>query len=263
MTVLVRFFGIVMFLLFWVGSFWREDELPCASRAGPVSVGAGGASAASTYVTWLLLLVATSVGPAIAWGVSLEQKHGGIGPLSAFAPEDGWDVATDADWWWQPSHLGADRELQAVYRRDELVVAFFVRQHLQQEEGVELVQNRAPWRHEDSGWRVLSDSTRSVAPPTVPAFNVREARVESPSGQVLVWSWYRVAGRYTDNPYRAKLLEAQQLLRHGQREGSRLFLAMPAGEDLVQSRREMWRFLDAHLPALEQTLDQRLPEPAR
>jgi hypothetical protein len=31
----------------------------------------------------------------------------------------------------------------------------------------------------------------------------------------------------------------------------------------VQGRRELWRFLEAHLPALEQTLDQRLPEPAR
>jgi exosortase A len=257
------FFGIVMFLLFWVGSFWREDTQPGAPREAPGRVAVGAASAASTCVALLLLAGTASVGPAIAWGVSLEQETGDAGPLVAFAPADGWEAATDAGWWWQPSHLGADRELRAYYRRDDLTVALFVRQHLQQEEGVELVQNRAPWRPEDSGWRVLSDSARSAAPPSLPAFRVREARVESPSGEVLVWSWYRVAGRYTDNPYQAKLLEAQQLLRHGQREGSRLFLATPVGEDPVQGRRELWRFLEAHLPALEQTLDQRLPEPAR
>src|SRR5690606_22417596 len=35
------FFGLVMLLLFWIGSFWREDEQPAPGRPEPGTAAAG------------------------------------------------------------------------------------------------------------------------------------------------------------------------------------------------------------------------------
>ena len=79
-----------------------------------------------------------------------------------------------------------------------------------------------------------------------------------------MWTFYRIHGDYTANPYVAKLLEARQQLLEGRREGTRLFLATPvmatpldaglaAAEDAARAR--LQRFLNDHLAAIEAALD--------
>lgn len=254
------FFGFVMFLLFWVGSFWREDEQAVASPGNLARCDNDKLNEGSPWFTLLLLVAVTSIGPAIALRLSAEQNPTQLSSLSPFGAEQGWQMTSEPNWLWQPRHLGADRELEAYYADGQAVVGLFLRQHLQQVEGVELVQNQAPWGPGDGQWRVLADRGEPAGLAQHPVFKVREALLHSPVESLLVWSWYRVGGAFTDNPYRVKLLEAQQLLRDGQRTGTRIFLATPAGEDLAQSRGELRRFLSLHLAALEAALDQRDPE---
>tara|TARA_R100000005_G_scaffold87841_1_gene57298 strand:- start:29797 stop:31341 length:1545 start_codon:yes stop_codon:yes gene_type:complete len=249
------FFGVVMFLLFWIGSFWREDEQGGA-RAMPVQHREiAGQPGTSVWVTLVLLVAVTALGPVIARGLSVGHTLAATTPLSAVPAAGGWELTADAEWFWHPLHQGADQELQVFYTNSGAVVGMFVRQHLQQVEGVELVQSQSPWRSEDGGWRVLGERAEPAGLGVESAFNVREALLQSAGQRLLVWSWYRVGGTSTDNPYLVKLLEALQLVRQGQRKGSRIFLVTPVDEDLANGRQQLRHFLKIHGAALDAVLD--------
>ena len=109
------------------------------------------------------------------------------------------------------------------------------------------MQSGKPWRKGD-GWRVSVSGTAALALPD--AGTLARTRPSSPPQRqrLLVWTFYRIHGDYTANPYVAKLLEARQQLLEGRREGTRLFLATPV----------MATPLDAGLAAAEDAARARL-----
>ena len=78
--------------------------------------------------------------------------------------------------------------------------------------------------------------------------------------ELLVWTWYRVDGAYTANPYMAKWYEARQQVFQGYREGIRVFLATPLAdsatdEALQRARTLLEEFLSLHHSAIAAVLD--------
>ena len=84
---------------------------------------------------------------------------------------------------------------------------------------------------------------------------VDEAILVSTTTRLLVWAWYRIGHRDTANPYAAKLLEAKQKILDQHRDGTRIFVATPVGEDLDAARRVLQEFLTRHYAGMTQALD--------
>ncbi len=256
------FFGVVMLLLFWVGSFWQQPETAAREgRAGTSSAGWQGTGPAPAMVL-LVALAVSALGPALALGLSRGGEPPVLGPLQS--PESavpGWQQTPDPGWGWAPNQPGADRELVRYYEGDDGVVGLYLHQYLRQQQDVELVQSVSPWLRDGDAWRVTQQ--RRAALQLVDAVRVPEALLLSGRQQLLVWAVYRVGGDYTANPYLAKLLEARQQILEGRREGTRLFLATPVPDgatDLARQRLQV--FVDQHSAAIEQVLDRRDPAPA-
>ncbi|MGL4565031.1 MAG: exosortase C-terminal domain/associated protein EpsI, partial [Halioglobus sp.] len=168
--------------------------------------------------------------------------------------------AANPDWAWLPRHADADRTLASHYTDASDVVGLYLHQHLQQQPGMELVQTGEPWRPDADSWRVLSRTSVPVMLGKSGAVQVREATVKSAQQRLLVWSWYRVDGKNTDNTYLVKLWEARQQISEGRREGTRLFLATPVKEGgAEQARERLQAFIGQHQAAIEQALDRRDP----
>ncbi|MEQ9395892.1 exosortase A [Haliea sp.] len=251
------FFGVVMLLLFWIGSFWQEPvsthpenppELPRAESRGIGSRFAFG--------TLLLLLVIVAAGPL----VSLQLSRGEAAPFSPLQmpePATGWSDAGDLYWGWMPSQPGADREKQ-WYFEGPAPVMLGVYQYFNQVPGVELATSGEFWRADRKAWRLVAENEVSVTLESRQVL-VDEAVLDGVADRqrLLVWSWYRVDGRYLRDPYWVKVIEARQMLLRGSREGSRVFVAIPTGTDLAEARRVLQEFLDAHVSALGSALDTR------
>lgn len=245
------FFGLVMFLLFWVGSFWREDETVAAAEPAFDEEFAGKRS-----LLWVaLLVVATAFAPVLLWGLSGEREADRFDVLTELVPQGEWVAAIDPGWTWLPRHIGADRSSDQYVRENGATVGVYLRQHLQQVEGSELVQAQESWQPDHGQWRVLARSVRHSGLEPHQDFSLHEALVQSKTESLLVWNWYRVGGRYTNNPYVAKLLEGLQTLQGRNREGTRIFVATPTGEDPGAARAVLRRFLDENLVSLEDVLD--------
>jgi EpsI family protein len=167
-----------------------------------------------------------------------------------------WQPMAMEDWPWRPGQEGADRELDQIYVTNSLEsfsVGLHVRQYLQQHQGIELVTNTNPWRPDRKAWRVMAQGNTLVD--LGHPVRVDEVRVVSAHDNLLVWSWYRIDGRNTANPYMAKLLEAKQQLLTGSRQGARVFIATPAGDDSSQARAVLQDFVTVYGTAIEAALD--------
>ena len=248
------FFGLVMILLFWVGGFWREDK-PVDASVDALTQVAGVASfrPAIAVLATLAAILVSGIGPAVAASLNGNVSHIAAGPLSAPTPVPGWKLIEDPGWNWQPKQLGADRELDAYYSDAGQPVAVLLRQYLQHSEGGELVPGRQTWRADRVDWKIAGEQTAGVN--LVGEVKVDEAILVSSTTRLLVWAWYRIGHQDTANPYAAKMLEAKQKILNQHRDGTRIFVATPVGEDLDAARRVLQEFLTRHYAGMTQALD--------
>jgi len=251
------FFGVVMLLLFWVGSFWQEAEpqfLVSESDAGNTFVDR--TTSFSQPKVLLLLLLVLIAAPGFS-GVFASNQLESAQALQPAKPAPGWIITKDPQWEWLPNQNGADRVTHEYYLGESIVMVGLY-QYLNQVPGAELVSSGEAWRIDRSLWRLVKEQTRQVNV-GVEDIYVDEAELAKSSEQLrlLVWSFYRVGSEYTANPYRVKVLEAKQVLFEGRRVGSRLFLATPLVKDKDESRRVLENFMHSHLRNIEDALNKK------
>lgn len=210
------FFGVVMLILFWLGSFWREDH--ASLEATPDSV----AYVPISQPVLMAIVAATvaSVGAVVVWpalALHLQESGNHAQPvLQAPPPTGGWQPAPGHLTDWTPRFLNPSTRISQVYihgkRRVELYMGYY---HNQRQSGELISSLNTLVRSNDMVWGSLSETHRVLV------FNDNEVsaietKLKGQSTHLLVWHWYWIDGQYTANPYWAKLLQAKsQLLGRG------------------------------------------------
>jgi EpsI family protein len=256
------FFGLVMLLMFWVGGFWQQHAPPPDPAPGPAPESAKSRRrkpALSLTLGTCLTVLCAGAWPALAFSMNRNTDPVAAAALAIPTEMGAWQTMPIEDWPWRPGQEGADRELNRIYATTSLAspapvsVGLHLRQYLQQNAGFELVTNTDPWRPDRKAWRVMAQGS-TLIDLGLP-LRVDEVRVISARDNLLVWSWYRIDGRNTANPYIAKLLEAKQQMVAGRRQGARVFIATPAGEDSSQARAVLQEFVTVYGTAIAAALD--------
>jgi EpsI family protein len=86
--------------------------------------------------------------------------------------------------------------------------------------------------------------------------SVEQHSLVSREGQrLLVWTWYRVGGRHTANPYLAKVIEAISRLVGRGGEGALITVAAPYVERPEIAHETLTSFIEAMLPAIDAEVD--------
>jgi EpsI family protein len=135
-----------------------------------------------------------------------------------------WQAVDEHGGSWKPNFPGADAELWKSYlsgsQRVDLFIGYY---RAQQRQGAELV-GAANVLIDEINWRRLSvGSAQVVADGDSVAVN--EMVIRSTDRTRVVWSWYWVGGKYTSNPYLAKLLEIKSLLLREQKASAIIAIA--------------------------------------
>jgi EpsI family protein len=249
-------FGVVMLLMFWIGSFWQEDDEPQVATSKP-DAATQHLPAQSLTAVAVLAMICTAIWPAIAFAMNRNAVAVEIATLMPPAVQNTWQAADLEQWTWHPAQPGADRELDQVYVTSDssqrIAVGLHLRQYLQQRQGVELVDNLNPWRPDRAAWRVIE--RQSIPINLNGSLQVEEARLAAARQDLLIWSWYWIDGRSTANPYLVKLLEAKQQIFEGRRQGTRVFVATPLSGDRAEARKVLQDFVNAAFPATNVSLD--------
>lgn len=249
------FFGFIIFLLFWIGSYWR-DPLPAATDPG----NGRAAPAAGVSRTRMLGAMLAVVALAAAWplyAARLERKiaGGGAPALAAPADESGWQREPGPITVWRPRYSGASASVFDVYRKGTQPLVLYVGYYRHQHRGAELVTTtNVMVVQKDPVWEKIAESRPRVNLGGGPV-TIRQTELKSAGQRLLVWDWFRIAGHDLSSPYLAKLLLARERLLEGRDDGAAIILAVPYVDgQLGRAERTLHDFVRDMLPSVNATV---------
>ncbi|HEX7970744.1 MAG TPA: EpsI family protein, partial [Thiobacillus sp.] len=247
------FFGLVMMLLFWIGSFWREDDQPETNVPRPRASVTGGAARPLLPVALAALAIA-GLWPAYAgWLVTRPlpampalqvETLGGWQPGAAFTT-------------WVPHWIGADRQLRRSYTQGGDQVLLELNYYVTQRQDAELINSQNYMiKQKTPAWSNVGETLATVRIGGE-SRQVRQARMRGSNGQrLLVWQWNLINQHPVVNDQVAKLILALDRVRLKRDDGLSVLIATPYEEpDLKAASATLARFAAAMGPAIGRTLD--------
>lgn len=204
------FFGIVIFTMFYIGSFWRDPT--------PADTAIAVQSPDRTYnirqLTTLLsvLLVCTAIWPSAAnWMTTQHQRQTTIPEL--LKDNKNWQSISAPNWEWHPHFAGTVAESLGYFNKGEETIGIYQANFGEETPTAKLVSSQNLFiRQKDKVWRTfkqspvsLSSSENSSAPSDVNLTILRNLAHEE--NDIIILSWYKVGPYTTNNDYIAKLLQ--------------------------------------------------------
>jgi exosortase A len=262
------FFGLVMLILFSIGSRWRDpdpedkDAVKSVIQDQSFSVKKF-PECKNIAVSLIVMLMTISLWP--AWVYALNQRQYMESPTEIHIPEGqkNWQVVEEKLWRWTPRIIHADREFSQFYSSTENnieTVGLHLAQYLEQKQGSEVVNSENKlFNNKMSRWRVSEKEKKQVKIHNH-EIEVISAVVKGPRKSLLVWYWYRVGRHHTANNYIAKLREVEARLVDGRRDAAILTISTSIGvgdtaEDIAVANKTLQGFLTEMVSGLEYSLD--------
>lgn len=256
------FFGLVMLLLFWAGSFWRDEReagvFPGKQAGSQLGVPAPRKGMAIASVA---VVAIAAVWPVYAAYLDRASEYRGTLVVAPPAPVAGWSFAEKPLTDWRPRYEGAAASVFQVYHKGDRAVALYAGFYPRQRKGAELLTSTnimVVQKH--PVWLSIEDLPRREDLGNGPV-DIRETKLRSPGQRLLVWDWVRVAEQDLSSRYVAKLLLARDKLLGRGDDGSTIILATPyegrpevAADTLRQFVGDMRPSIDAMLTHFEADL---------
>ncbi len=244
-------FGVVMFLMFWVGSWWRDNQTEEDYRPGTEGDRSPGGQTRGLSLGMTVALV--FLWP--AWAYAIGQRTANTG-FTLTAPQvEGWHRKVTDEVSWQPHYVAPSQLVMQTYRNEAdhlgLVLAYYENQRQGNElisaQNVLLPSSNKQWRQ--------SGPLNHYRPELGEAnIQVVETQIRSANQELLVWRWNIINGVHTTNDYYGKLIEAWSQLKGESRRGMGVVLYSPlTGNEPESARRVLRTFLRDLLPKLDST----------
>lgn len=247
------FFGLVMLLLFWIGSMWREDDQP-EPAATPVPAQPFSATPRRWLPVALLTLSVAGLWPAYAtW---LDSRPLPEVPQLQVEAQGGWQPGA-AFTTWVPHWVGADRQLRRSYTQAGRNVLLQLDYYGTQRQGAELINSQNFMiRQKDPAWSNVGEHIATVDMGGGPR-QVRQARLRGSNDQrLLVWQWNVIDGRPVVKDPLAKLMLASERVRMKRDDGLSVLIATPYDEAEPEAAvATLARFATDMEPAIGHSLD--------
>jgi len=210
------FFGVVMVLLFWAGSFWRQDIVPAAAGPGPVhSGGPRKPWPKSLLFAVPAVLIVTAMWRPVAWALT-DPTHATQPQLAQVIGTSGWGESSGRLATLKPHYLHASTELMQAFSKSGMTVGVYIGYYRNQTQGSELVRSGNQLvASSDPDWAQASSRYVSVARGEE-IFRAHSAELHGKYTNLVAWQWYWVDGKFTASRYAAKAyLALAKLLGHG------------------------------------------------
>lgn len=245
-------FGIVMLILFWIGSYWREDDLQEASEQRQATYAPPSLVRPSGYAALVAVLIAFVWPAYAAW---LNQRALPAMPDVSLEARQGWQLtAPFSDW--TPHWLGADRQFRQSYAKDGRVVMLELNYYVTQRQDAELINSQNYMiQQKHPVWSNIGESVVAVEAGGALKW-VRQAKLKSNHGQrLLVWQWNLINQQPTVNDHYAKLVLAFDRVRNRRDDGMSVLIATPYDADIEVASKTLALFASDMQPALEAALN--------
>jgi exosortase A len=245
------FFGLVMFVMFWIGSWWREDDEAPAARAGVSVPAAAPAKPGQIAAMALATLLLAALWPAYAH--YNEHANRNPAPVALDRVAIGWPSAPAATTW-TPRYIDPDAGFSGTWQSGALApVGLTILYYRNQDRNHALVSSvnrltnpKDDWHETEAAPRQERVGTRDLG--------VRETTLQGPQGSLLVWQWLWTGGDYTASSYMGKLLQARSRLTMQGDDGAALMVYAPFTDKPEDARKAMRAFLSSQFTQVDAAL---------
>lgn len=222
------FFGIVMMLMFWVGSRWREDDSPTVGFGIDESARAeSGKPGFSIAVSGAAFLLVTAFWPLAEWqlGRELSPAVARVEPLSTIP---GWNASDQQVADWSPGYGNPSASLRAFYESEGRRVGLQIVYYRNQDHERKLVgSTNVLVESSDPDWHQVARSAHRAKWGTE-TIDARTAVLSSANSQrLLVWHWYWINGYLTSSDVKAKVYSALMRLTGKGDDSAAIFVFTP------------------------------------
>jgi exosortase A len=249
------FFGLVMLVLFWVGSFWREDNQPHVvvqheqSPAPPASF-------------WHLLtftaIVFAIAGAGSAYSALVTHTMANQPQVVLSEPDiAGWE-RTDAFTSLHPQFKNPAAEQMRFLLQNGERAGVYIGYYRNQSQHAELISYGNVLAMPGGGvreddWRRLNESILAIQAENL---GVRQNILAKDSQRMLGWSWYWVGDRFTTSSYVAKGYLALNRLLLRRDDSAVVAVFAPYTENQDTATATLQRLVHDALPVVQQQLQQ-------
>jgi EpsI family protein len=243
------FFGVVIGLLFWLGSFWR-DPAPRAAQNVEATPHGQAASLVAGIAAGFAVVGTAAVWPAYAAHLDSAGTQRGAVSLASPKAASGWVADSAGTLDWRPRFSGAAASNFELYRKQGRAVALYVAFYRDQRPGAELVSSMNSV--DTASWIGMSSAQRTEDLGATVA--VRETHLRAGTRRLLVWQWYRIGESDLGSPYLAKALLARDRLLGRSDDSAVIVLASPYEERPERAAETLREFSREMRPALLEAL---------
>ncbi len=258
------FFGLIMFIMFWIGSFWRQDEAAPANTSAHAArarmqapapamarVAAPGIGRIATMACAVIAIAA--VWPAFA--VFNDHANHNPKPVNLAVPSIGWEQSAGFPDW-QVRYMEPDMRLARTFRAagSERPLRLEVLYYRNQDKQKGLISSVNRLTGDKDPFHVVSNTVRTeqAGGRAVP---LRETVLLGPQQKLLVWQLTWIDGDYLTSNVAGKLRQAQARLRFRGDDGALVVLAAPYTDDPQAARATLQAFFTQHFGALDAALN--------
>lgn len=233
------FFGVIIFLLFYAGSFWWDPveslEVTDANNKS-LNIEKKKYSPSSMLTITFLLMTLTLL--TSSYIKSEQQEKTKTSELQLPVNFSNWQYVAGHSLNWQPVYLNPDVSVSRAYAFDEDFVQLNIAYYFTQRQGAEAISTSNKLTNPYGGqWKLIS--SRNVYEGDE---YFRESELKYAGEKLLVWSWYRVGEYETPNPYIAKVLEAYNLIVEGRSDASLISIATQFNDTGKVTQKKLYDF---------------------
>jgi len=254
------FFGIVMLLLFWIGSVWREDDEDHAidHKKHTEIVDAPheikDTSIKKTVLMAGAALVVTLMWPVYAVFLQNDSAYNIDSDAVIKISEQKWPVSAQQVSDWEPIYIGEPIKFRQDYQNNDQLVSLYLTYYYNQQQGQELINAGNVMAPEmDSPWRIIGKTQNDINVASR-VISIRQDLLSSYTTKLVVWRWYWLDGESTSSTYMSKAILAKNKLFGEGDIGAEVVIAAPYQASPNEAVPVLQQFLADMLPAIEDGL---------
>ncbi len=250
------FFGLIMFVLFYIGSLWRENAQPFISDASIVTVPKVSPSYEISVIAVTVVImvfgpmwkshVLNISPPSLEMNIALPQT------LSKWN-QVAWN-GTD----WRPDFKGANKVIKQKYVHNNKTIMIYIATYVKESQGAELI-NQDNVLFDGNDWTKVAGRSLAISN-AASGLNVSETIVKHGSIKRILLSWYEINGLSITNIYKGKLYQALLRLQGKFNGGSMIAIAMDVDSDVPVDDRELINFVKNNNVAIQTYLQKSIIE---
>ena len=223
-------FGVVMLLMFWAASFWREEHVATTSTESTTGTPIGATTGDSRVFAAVAatILVVSVWRPVAAWVDNAVARQ--PVQLSAITGANGWNAAGVQLIDWEPEFGNFSASRSQVFSKTGEDVGVSIMFYRNQDEHRKLITSANQLvKSRNARWRVATHGRAEVGVGK-DRLSVKTTEFTDGSDRIVAWHWYRVGGRLTASDVLAKVYIALSKLS-GQGDDSALVVIYTRKKD--------------------------------